>query len=120
MIPAIRPDQTTFVVLSEREKVEIGSVPRDIQFLIENGSVNGALDNSIFAMVAFYEWQNFDWKETKQRVVEWIEESGTWDRADFAESSPEQAVENKKHVHVNGYGWKNKAEAARKTIESRL
>ncbi|SDX76238.1 hypothetical protein SAMN04487946_102175 [Halobellus clavatus] len=82
-----------------------------------NGSVPGCHDNAVFAMVAWYEMVGLSWSETKANVVEWLEESGAWARGGFEESSPEALVESKRHVYESGYGWKEKAEAAKRVID---
>jgi hypothetical protein len=88
--------------------------------IYHEGSVPGAHDNSVFALVAFYEMVGFTWPETKRLVVEWLHESGTWARGGFEESSPTELVENKRHVYEEGYGWKEKARAAKSVIERSL
>lgn len=86
----------------------------------ERGSVPGAHDNSVFAMVAFYEMVGFSWPETKRMVVEWLQDSGTWARGGFDEDAPERLLESKRHVYEQGYGWKEKARAAKAVIDRRL
>ena len=91
-----------------------------LKTIYEKGSVSGAHDNSVFALVAFYEMVGFTWPETKQLVVEWLHDSGTWARGGFEESSPEELLENKRHVYEEGYGWKEKAKAAKAVIDRSL
>ncbi|MWV63545.1 hypothetical protein GRS48_01715 [Halorubrum sp. JWXQ-INN 858] len=81
------------------------------------GSVPGCHDNAVFAMVAWYEMVGLSWPETKENVVEWLRDSGAWDRGGFEESSPEELVEKKRHVYDEGYGWKEKGQAAKRVIE---
>jgi hypothetical protein len=88
--------------------------------IYQKGSVPGAHDNSIFAMIAFYEMVGFTWPETKRLVVEWLHESGTWARGGFEEGSPEQLLENKRHVYEEGYGWKQAAKEAKSVIDRSL
>ena len=83
----------------------------------ERGSVPGCHDNAVFAMVAWYEMVGLSWPETKENVVEWLRESGAWDRGGFEESSPAELVESKRHVYDEGYGWKEKGQAAKRVIE---
>ena len=85
--------------------------------IYEHGSVPGCHDNAVFAMIAWYEMVGFSWAETKENVVEWLRTSGAWDRGGFEESSPEELVESKRHVYESGYGWKEKAQAAKRVIE---
>ncbi len=82
-----------------------------------HGSVPGCHDNAVFAMIAWYEMVGFSWPETKENVVEWLHSSGAWDRGGFEESTPEELVERKRHVYEEGYGWKEKGQAAKRVIE---
>ena len=86
----------------------------------ERGSVPGCHDNAVFAMVAWYEMVGLSWPETRENVVEWLRESGAWDRGGFEESSPEELVDAKRHVYDEGYGWKEKGQAAKRIIERHL
>jgi hypothetical protein len=88
-----------------------------LRTIYERGSVPGAHDNSVFALVAFYEMVGLSWQETREQVVDWMYESGTWARGGFEESSPEELVDAKKHVYEQGYGWKEKAKAAKAVID---
>jgi hypothetical protein len=85
--------------------------------LYRRGSVPGCHDNAVFAMIAWYEMVGLSWPETRERTVEWLRESGAWDRGGFEEATPEQLVEKKRHVYEAGYGWKEKAESAKRVIE---
>ncbi|MGQ4556392.1 DUF7474 family protein [Halobellus sp. GM3] len=85
--------------------------------IYRRGSVPGCHDNAIFAMIAWYEMVGLSWRETRENVVEWLRESGAWSRGGFEESSPEELVDAKRHVYEAGYGWKEKAEAAKRVIE---
>ena len=71
-------------------------------------------------MVAFYEMVGLSWEETKKNMVEWLHESVTWDRGGFEESSPAELVESKRHVHEEGYGWKQAATEAKAVIDRRM
>jgi hypothetical protein len=106
-------------LLPAAEYREAVSVPtRDpIKTVYERGSVPGCHDNAVFAMIAWYEMVGLSWPETKDTVVEWLRESGAWDRGGFEEASPEALVERKRHVYESGYGWKEKATAAKRVIE---
>jgi hypothetical protein len=90
-----------------------------IRTVYRRGSVPGCHDNAVFAMIAWYEMVGFSWAETKAQVVEWLHESGAWDRGGFEEVSPEALVEKKRHVYESGYGWKEKATAAKRVIDRR-
>jgi len=85
--------------------------------IYHRGSVPGSHDNAVFAMIAYYEMVGFTWKETRELVVDWLCESGAWDRGGFEEASPEELVDKKRHVYESGYGWKEKARAAKSVIE---
>jgi hypothetical protein len=91
-----------------------------LQTIYEKGSVPGAHDHSVFAMVAFYEMVGLSWEEARENTVEWLETSGTWDRGGFEESSPEELVDSKKHVYDQGYGWKQAATEAKAVIDRRV
>jgi hypothetical protein len=88
--------------------------------IYQRGSVPGCHDNAVFAMIAWYEMVGLSWPETRENVVRWLEDSGAWDRGGFEEPSPEALVEKKRHVYEAGYGWKEKAEAAKRIIERTL
>ncbi len=91
-----------------------------LQTIYEKGSVPGAHDHSVFAMVAFYEMVGLSWEEARENTVEWLEESGTWARGGFEESSPGELVDSKKHVYDQGYGWKQAATEAKAVIDRRV
>ena len=91
-----------------------------LKTIYENGSVPGAHDHSVFAMVAFYEMVGLSWEEARENTVEWLEASGTWDRGGFEESSPEELVDSKRHVYEQGYGWKQAATEAKAVIDRRV
>jgi hypothetical protein len=52
-------------------------------------------------------------------VVEWLRESGAWDRGGFEEPSPGALLDEKRHVYEAGYGWRQAAQAAKGVIERR-
>lgn len=91
-----------------------------LKTIYEKGSVPGAHDHSVFAIIAFYEMVGLSWEETRENTIEWLHESGTWDRGGFEESSPEELVDNKKHVYEQGYGWKQAATEAKSVIDRHL
>ena len=91
-----------------------------LKTIYEAGSVPGAHDHSVFAMVAFYEMVGLSWAEARENTVEWLRESGTWDRGGFEESSPEELVDSKRHVYEQGYGWKQAATEAKAVIDRRV
>jgi hypothetical protein len=85
--------------------------------LYRKGSVPGCHDNAVFAMIAWYEFVGLSWPETKENVVAWLRDSGAWDRGGFEEATPGELVESKRHVYEQGYGWKEKARAAKGVID---
>jgi len=91
-----------------------------LQTIYEKGSVSGAHDHSVFAMVAFYEMVGLSWEETRENTIEWLQNSGTWERGGFEEATPEELVETKRHVYEEGYGWKQAATEAKAVIDRRL
>ncbi len=91
-----------------------------LKTIYEKGSVHGAHDNAVFALVAFYEMVGLSWQETREQMLTWLEESGTWARGGFEESSPEELVDSKRHVYERGYGWKQAGREAKAVIDRRL
>ena len=91
-----------------------------LRTIYEKGSVPGAHDHSVFAMLAFYEMVGLSWQEARENTVEWLQESGTWNRGGFEESTPAELVDSKKHVYEEGYGWKRAATEAKAVIDRRL
>ena len=91
-----------------------------LQTIYEKGSVHGAHDNAVFALVAFYEMVGLSWAETREQMLTWLEESGTWARGGFEETSPEELVDSKRHVYERGYGWKQAGREAKAVIDRRL
>ena len=103
---------------SEEFREEVSEPTREpMRTIYRNGSVPGCHDNAVFAMVAWYEMVGLSWSETRENVVSWLEESGAWDRGGFEEATPAQLVDSKRHVYEAGYGWKEKAQAAKHVIE---
>jgi len=117
----VREDGDALELLTPEERTEAISTPthEPLRTVYEQGTVPGCHDNGVFAMIAYYEMVGLSWEETKERVVEWLEESGAWARGGFEEGSPEALVEDKRHVYDQGYGWKEKATAAKRVIERR-
>ncbi|MFC7097084.1 DUF7474 family protein [Halobaculum marinum] len=109
---------TLRLLTAERYREEVSEPTREpMATIYRKGSYPGCHDNAVFAMVAWYEMVGLSWQETRQNVVDWLHTSGTWDRGGFEESSPEQLVDSKRHVYEAGYGWKEKAQAAKRVIE---
>ncbi len=89
-----------------------------LRTVYEHGSVAGAHDNSVFAMIAYYASKGLTWEDTRRQVLNWLEASGTWARGGFEESTPEALVDAKRHVYEEGYGWLEKATAAKRVIDN--
>ena len=114
-----RADDGTLRLLTAAEYTELVSEPtiEPMRTIYEHGSVPGCHDNAVFAMIAWYEMVDLSWAETKANVVEWLRQSGAWDRGGFEESSPAELVENKRHVYEAGYGWKQAGREAKAVID---
>jgi len=112
-------DDGTLRLLTAAEYAEQVSEPsiEPMATIYEHGSVPGCHDNAVFAMIAWYEMVDLSWPETKDNIVTWLRESGAWDRGGFEESSPEELVENKRHVYESGYGWKQAGQEAKAVID---
>lgn len=108
-------------LLTPAERMERVSEPtrEPLRTIYEEGSVPGAHDNSVFALIAWYEMVGFSWDEAREKVIEWLRASGTWDRGGFEEATPGELVDKKRHVYDEGYGWREKAEAAKRVIDRR-
>jgi hypothetical protein len=114
-------DEGLLELLTPAERLERVAEPtrEPMRTIYEHGSVPGAHDNSVFALIAWYEMVGFSWEDTREHVTDWLESSGTWARGGFEEATPEELVEGKRHVYEAGYGWKEKAEAAKRVIDRR-
>ena len=88
-----------------------------LRTVYEVGSVAGAHDNSVFAMIAYYEAKGLSWEDTRRKVLDWLHETGTWARGGFEEPTPEALVDDKRHVYEEGYGWLEKAKAAKRVVD---
>ena len=114
-------DDGVIELLTPAERKERVSEPtaEPMRTIYREGSVPGCHDNALFAMIAWYEMVGFTWPETREKVLAWLHDSGTWARGGFDESSPEELVDSKRHVYDAGYGWKEKAQAAKRVIDRR-
>lgn len=117
----IREDDGVLELLTPEERAERVSTPTQepLRTIYEKGSVPGCHDHAVFALISYYEMVGLPWEETRKHVVEWLRESGAWDRGGFEESSPEELVDSKKHVYDEGYGWKQSAQEAKAVIDRR-
>lgn len=115
-----RDDNHLRLLTAAEYKEQVSEPTREpLRTLSEHGSVPGCHDNAVFAMIAWYEMVGLSWAETKTNVTDWLRETGAWDRGGFEESTPEKLVESKRHVYDSGYGWKEKAQAAKHVIDRR-
>ncbi|MFC7204926.1 hypothetical protein ACFQJC_15520 [Haloferax namakaokahaiae] len=106
------------LLTAEEFREEVSEPTREpMRTLYTKGSVPGCHDNAVFAMIAWYEMVGLSWSETRENVVQWLRETGTWDRGGFEEATPQELVEKKRHVYEAGYGWKEKATAAKRVID---
>ncbi|SFR33423.1 DUF7474 family protein [Halogeometricum limi] len=109
---------TLRLLTPEEFREEVSEPTREpMRTLYRHGSVPGCHDNAVFAMVAWYEMVGLSWSETRENVISWLEDSGTWARGGFEEATPAQLVDSKRHVYEAGYGWKEKAESAKRVID---
>ncbi|HII51723.1 MAG TPA: hypothetical protein HA321_02270 [Halobacteriales archaeon] len=92
-------------------------VSEPMRTIYEKGSYPGCHDNALFAMLAWHKMVGFSWEETQEKVTQWLVRSGSWERGGFGESVPKDVIGNKKHVYEGGYGWMEKAQAAKRVIE---
>jgi hypothetical protein len=117
----IRETDGVLELLTPAERAERVSTPthEPLRTIYEEGSVSGCHDHAVFALIAYYEMVGLPWPETRENVVEWLRESGSWARGGFEESSPEELVTKKRHVYEMGYGWKQAAREAKAVIERR-
>ena len=113
-------DGLTLLTAEEYKERVTHPTMEPLQTIYEEGSVHGAHDNAVFALVAFYEMVGLSWAETREQMLTWLEESGTWARGGFEEASPEELVDSKRHVYERGYGWKQAGREAKAVIDRRL
>ncbi|WP_255198169.1 DUF7474 family protein [Halorarius litoreus] len=113
-------DQLELLTAAEYKERVTEPTMEPLKTIYEKGSVPGAHDHSIFALIAFYEMVGLSWEETKEQMLVWLDESGTWTRGGFEEETPEELVDSKKHVYDQGYGWKQAGKEAKAVIDRRL
>ena len=113
-------DGTLELLTAAAYKERVSEPTREpLRTIYREGSHPGCHDNAVFAMIAWYEMVGLSWAETKENVADWLRESGAWGRGGFEEASPERLVEKKRHVYEAGYGWSEKAHAAKRVIDRR-
>lgn len=106
---------------SPAEFKEAVAVPDDeeLRLIFERGSVPGCHDHAVFSLISYYRMVGYSWEETREQVVDWLRDSGTWQRGGFEEPTPEEVVDAKRHVYEQGYGWKQSAREAAAVIRRR-
>lgn len=114
-------DDTLTLLTAEEYKQQVTHPTMEpVRTIYEKGSVHGAHDNAVFALIAFYEMVGLSWEETREQMLTWLEESGTWDRGGFEEATPEELIDSKRHVYERGYGWKQAGKEAKAVIDRRV
>lgn len=113
-------DRDVWRLLTPAEYKEESKTPthEHLELIHEHGPVDGCKDDAVVAMVSYYEMIGFSWDETLEATVEWLDETGAWERGTWEERSPEQLVKQKKHVYDGGYGWATAAQQAAGVIKS--
>lgn len=81
------------------------------------GTVDGAHDNGIFALIAWYSNQFDEWELVKQQLHEWNDRTNTFERGSFSETSFEGVLEKKKHIFDEEYGWRRMGREAKQQID---
>lgn len=102
----------------QRDHVSPASIGGALEAVHEYGACDGCLDNGISAIISWCEMSDFDWDRTREFALDWLDETGTWERGGFEESSPEALVEKKKHIHEQGVGWKTFAKRTAEVMMS--
>lgn len=113
-------DQDVWRLLTVDEYRDYSKEPThpDLKTVYEHGPVDGCKDTATIAYIAYLEMIGFSWEETKETVVQWLHDTGAWERGSWDESTPEELLQAKKHVYDRSYGWKEAANAAASTIRS--
>lgn len=113
-------DDGRFKLLTSEEREKILAPTTDpLKTIYEYGTVPGCHDNGIFALIAYFANQDLSWEQTKTKIEEWFERTGTWERGGFdSHSSVDDVIEDKKHVWEEAYGWSSKGKAAARIIEN--
>lgn len=89
-----------------------------LRTVYEHGPIDGCKDHAVYAMVSWAEFVGLDWTQTRRFVTEWLEETGAWEEQSWGESSIDELLDNKRHVHERGLRFGGIAESAKSTIES--
>lgn len=92
---------------------------RYINTIWERGPVDGCKDDAVVAAISWHEWMDFSWESTRERVADWLRDTGAWKRGSWEESSIDDLLRSKKHVYDGSYGWKEAAQSACRIIETR-
>jgi hypothetical protein len=112
-------DGGCYKLLSPSERQQATRPTTDpLETIYEYGTVPGAHDNGIFALIAYFANQGLSWEQTKEEMHEWFERTGTWSRGGFdSHRTIDSVLEDKHHVWDEAYGWSDKGKAAQRVIE---
>jgi len=113
-----RSDRCFELLTADERRGDVEPTHEPLRTIYEYGTVPGCHDNGIFALISWFANQDLSWDETKQELHDWFQDTGTWERGGFSESSKEELLEDKKHVWEEAYGWKSKGQAARRVIDN--
>ena len=102
----------------EEYRAQLVPTERYIETVWKHGPVDGAKDVSVTAAISWHEWRDFSWEQTRERVANWLRDTGAWERGSWEESSIDELLSSKKHVYDGSYGWKEAAQSAVRVIES--
>lgn len=115
-----KPDEEVLRLLTPDEyRAQLVPTEKYIETVWQHGPVDGCLDDATMAAIAWHAWKDFSWEETHERVADWLRETGAWDRGSWEESSINDLLQSKRHVHENDYGWSNAAQQAAGVISNR-
>jgi len=106
------------LLTAEKREQKIVPTFEPLATIYNYGTVPGCHDNGIFALISYYSYQDLSWEETREKLHDWFERTGTWGRRGFQESSIDELLNSKKHVWEEGYGWETKGKAARRVIQN--
>ena len=111
-------EEVLYLRTPEEYRAQLIPTERYIETVWQHGPVDGAKDTSVIAAISWHEWRDFSWEATRERVANWLRDTGAWERGSWEESSIEEVLRSKKHVYDGSYGWKEAAQSAVGVIES--
>lgn len=89
-----------------------------IKTIYECGPVDGAKDYAVYTMISWCELVGLDWEQTCNFMHEWLEETEAWDDLRWGESSIQELLDSKQHIHDKGLGWGDYADIAAREIDA--